>query len=288
MATKKATKTVKKTTVKKPIAAKKSKKVVAKKVTFESVLTSAGKMFKAAKKPTVGALIAEFIGTFLLVASIIVLGGQTLTIGIAAIGVALIIGGVSGSHFNPIITIGAWVTRKISSLSAIAYLVAQAIGATAAYLVISSYIDVAKEVGASSASMMLNAAPITAGKEWYILIAELLGAFILVMGIAKAAKASKAGYAAIYGVATFVALAIAGTLAAIALQNSPYGLMQMGEMLTFLNPAMAFVANAITWDVWSISIYIVAPVVGGIAAFALSDLLAADTCDCADVKCNCK
>ena len=42
------------------------------------------------------------------------------------------LGHISGGHFNPAITIGFWVTRKISTFNALAYWVAQLAGATAA------------------------------------------------------------------------------------------------------------------------------------------------------------
>src|SRR5208282_1210632 len=43
---------------------------------------------------------------------------------------------VSGGHFNPAITIGFWVTKRIGTLSAIFYWIAQLLGATAAaYLI---------------------------------------------------------------------------------------------------------------------------------------------------------
>ncbi|MEI7689598.1 MAG: aquaporin [Candidatus Saccharibacteria bacterium] len=281
MATKKPTKTVKKTTVKKPTVAKKA---TVKKMTFESMIASTQKSWKAAKKPSIGSLVAEFIGTFLLVASIFAVQGQPLFVAFAIIGIALIIAGASSAHFNPIITIGAWVTRKMCSICAIGFLVAQAIGASAAFLTMSAFLEGTKTTAAdiySSAPTMFHGASLTADKEIYILFAELLGAFIVALGVAKAMKAAKPVYAITYGFATLIALIIAGSVAAMFLTES-------NATLTFLNPATAFAANAISWNVWPIAIYIVAPIVGGIAGFALNDLLASDTCDCADGKCTCK
>ncbi|MEI6228741.1 MAG: aquaporin [Candidatus Saccharibacteria bacterium] len=283
MATKKATKTVKKTTVKKPVAAKKTTKAAAT-ITASSIITNISKTFKAAKKPSIGSLVAEFVGTFLLVASIFSVQGQPLFVAFALIGIVLIIAGVSSAHINPIVTIGAWVTRKMCSLCAIGFLAAQAIGATAAFLTISAFLENTKAAtieGLGSAPAMFHAATITPGKEMVILFAELLGAFIIALGVAKAIKSAKAVYAITYGLATLIALIIIGSITSLLLTES-------ATSLTFLNPAMAIAADAIKWDVWPIAIYIVAPIVGGIAGFALNDLLSADTCDCADGKCTCK
>ncbi len=93
-------------------------------------------------------LCAEFIGTFLFVffAAGVVCADQGLRSagqpGIGLVGIALARGlafailvcalsQVSGGHFNPAITIGAWVTRKIGSLQALFYGIAQILGAMA-------------------------------------------------------------------------------------------------------------------------------------------------------------
>lgn len=94
-------------------------------------------------------LCAELLGTFLFVfvAAGVVCADQGLRAGsqpgIGILGVALVRGlafailvcalsQVSGGHFNPAITIGAWVTRKIGSLQALSYGIAQILGAIAA------------------------------------------------------------------------------------------------------------------------------------------------------------
>jgi MIP family channel proteins len=91
-------------------------------------------------------LCAELIGTFLFVflAAGIACADQGLRSagqpGIGLLGVALARGlafavlvcalaQISGGHFNPAITIGAWVTRKIGSVQALFYGIAQVIGA---------------------------------------------------------------------------------------------------------------------------------------------------------------
>ncbi len=94
-------------------------------------------------------LCAELLGTFLFVffAAGVVCADQGLRSagqpGFGAVGIALVHGlvfailicalsHISGGHFNPAITIGAWVTRKIGSLQALFYAIAQILGAIAA------------------------------------------------------------------------------------------------------------------------------------------------------------
>src|SRR6195256_1705353 len=97
-------------------------------------------------------LVAEFVGTFVLIFfgagsicadQFLRTGGQG---GLGLLGIALAhglaigimvtsLGQISGGHFNPAVTIGFWVTRKVSTFDTLAYWVAQLAGGTvAAYL----------------------------------------------------------------------------------------------------------------------------------------------------------
>jgi glycerol uptake facilitator-like aquaporin len=280
MAKTKATATVKKKTVKKPETVK------SKTLTMKSVSVSIKKILtckcnKVPGMPSVGALIAEFIGTFLLVASVFTVQGQPLFVAFAIIGIILIIAGVSKAHINPAVTIGAWVTRKICSVCAIAYIAAQALGASAAFIVLSTYLNGTKTASLyGAAPSLFNAATITTGKEWFILFAELIGVFIISLGIARAIKAGKLFYSISYGFAVLVALLIAGSLTSMLLVES-------NTSFVFLNPAIAFAADAVKWDMWTIMIYVITPIIGAIAGFAINDLLSADACNCEDLECKC-
>lgn len=57
--------------------------------------------------------------------------GISLAFGLAVVAMAYTIGGISGCHINPAITIGMLVAGKIDSKDAIGYIVAQCIGALA-------------------------------------------------------------------------------------------------------------------------------------------------------------
>lgn len=90
------------------------------------------------KSPNMKALVAEFIGTFALI--FIGMGSVFATVsGSNLVGVALAhgvtiavmasaVGAISGGHFNPAITFGAWVGNKISTANWIAYWIAQVLG----------------------------------------------------------------------------------------------------------------------------------------------------------------
>lgn len=130
MATKKAS-SPKKASVKKPVAkaavvaSEATKK--AKQITFSEKIV--------ALKPS--ALIAEFAGTFVLAAIVLNLASVG-TIGSVAIALILailvvVLGSISGAHLNPAISIALWINRKIDGVKACAYIIAQVVGALAAF-----------------------------------------------------------------------------------------------------------------------------------------------------------
>src|SRR3981189_1809909 len=90
---------------------------------------------------------AEFIGTFALVffgagavcadrylqsSGGIGLLGVALASGLAMAIMVSALGHISGGHFNPAISIGFWVTKRINTIDTVLYWVAQLAGATAA------------------------------------------------------------------------------------------------------------------------------------------------------------
>ncbi len=216
--------------------------------------------------PVIGVIVAEFIGTFIITASFLEMQANPLFFGFALIGATLIVGGVSGAHLNPAITLGAFATRKIKAITAFFYITAQIIGGIAAWWVVSEF---TKGVTSGSATAnVYHAATIVEGKEWLLFYAELLGATILSLGIATAVRMrrDKIVSAFVAGTSTLIALYITLSITT-ALLAEQY------TSLTFLNPAIAVAANAIQWSNWSIAIYIVAPVIGSLVGFAVQDYL---------------
>jgi glycerol uptake facilitator-like aquaporin len=97
----------------------------------------------AALRP--GALIAEFLGTAVLVGLFMTLIMQG-TIGALGVGIGLavlvmVFAVVSGAHFNPAITIAQWVNRKVDGVKATSYIIAQVLGAILMMVIINGAID---------------------------------------------------------------------------------------------------------------------------------------------------
>jgi aquaporin Z len=90
-------------------------------------------------------LMAEFIGTFMLVSAVcgagalglagLPYGFVAMAVGISVMVMVFAVGHVSGGHFNPAVTIGLVVGGRHPASDAVGYVVAQVLGGTAAAIV---------------------------------------------------------------------------------------------------------------------------------------------------------
>jgi len=272
MATKKATPKSVRKTVKKPTTSKKTSTTSTVKAVSAPVKTGLFRGSPLSRAPFIGALVAEFIGTFLLAGAIIAGQGQPIIILFAIAGIVLLVGTLSGAHLNPAMTIGALVTRRISGLRAIGYVVAQFLGALAALGLLTAFVNGAAPVNAEAAAFgqaaatLFQSTPLPAGKEWYVFFAELIGATVLGLAVATALriKGDRVASALTVGFGIFVALLLAASAAAFVGGSA------------ILNPAVALSLQALQFELWPVLVYVVAPLVGGVIGFILQDILRAE------------
>src|SRR3981081_2043443 len=95
------------------------------------------------------ALAAEFVGTFMLMSSVLGAAfysfgapagatgilGVAFSIGFTVMALAFSIGHISGGHFNPAVTLGLVAGGRVKSGDAVGYIIAQCLGAIAACMV---------------------------------------------------------------------------------------------------------------------------------------------------------
>src|SRR5580704_605050 len=216
-------------------------------------------------------LFAEFIGTFALIFFSIgaICADQYLrTAGQPAIGILGIalayglayaimvsaVGHISGGHLNPAVTIGFWVTRRLSTLQALFYWIAQLAGAVAATYAL---IAIVPETVWSSAGrgVMLLASDFT---RLHAMILESVMTFFLVL-VFFATFVDARG--ALNKVSAF---AIGVTVSAGVLFGGPF----TGAAI---NPARAF-GPALAARYWSNQgVYWVGPLLGGVLAAVIYD-----------------
>lgn len=194
----------------------------------------------------VAPLLAELLGTGLWVMVALVMSETTAVSYFIATSVALALAvaymtfyAVSGSHFNPAITFGMWTARRMTTLRAVCYIIAQLIGAVVA-LWLYQYL---------AGHHLTNKTTHYTGQ---ILVAEAVGTMILAWGYAAAAyRAWEVTSAALtVGAALFVAVLVAATASA-----------------GYLNPAVALGEKSFSWA------YVLGPLVGGLVGVNIYNYL---------------
>ena len=223
-------------------------------------------------------LLAELVGTALLVlvgagsvvATLTVDGGRMTYAGLGfislafAIVVAVVIygfGPVSGAHINPAVTISLALTRRFPWGEVVPYIMAQVVGAVVGALLIVAMF------GTGSVDLGLGATTLGEGVPyWQGILAEALGTFLLLYAVMALAVDSRAplGWAGL-----MIGLAVAAAILLIAPQTG-------GS----LNPArtfgpylgLAIFGGSAPWS--QFGVYVIGPLVGGIAAVLLYDFVA--------------
>lgn len=192
-------------------------------------------------------LVAEFLGAGVLTAVFLAVSKSNIGIPyFVALGVGLtlaalvtMLGPVSGAHLNPAITLGLWSARRIKTLPALTYIVAQLLGAICAYLLYTYFVN----------SHWQNS-----GKfESRVLVAEATGAFVFALGWAATI------YQRMEGARAAFTIGAALTIGALVASVGSGGI---------LNPAVALGARSWVWGT-----YVLGPVLGAIIGFNLYALL---------------
>ncbi|OGL24860.1 hypothetical protein A3A68_00280 [Candidatus Saccharibacteria bacterium RIFCSPLOWO2_01_FULL_48_13] len=183
------------------------------------------------------ALTAEFLGTALLVMVALVMSETTgvsyfiaTSLALALGVIVLFFGPVSGAHVNPAITFGLWTARKMGTLRAASYVIAQLLGGLAAWQLYEYLVD--KSLPAKTVTFSTP-----------VLVAEIIGTAVLAMGVTAAVvrKYETGQMAAAAGAAIFTGVLVAATASA-----------------GYINPAIALGLQS-----WS-SVYVLGPLVGGL------------------------
>ncbi len=192
----------------------------------------------------IAVLAAEFLGTAVLATVVINVSRSQIGIGyFVAIGaglalglLVLALGPISGGHFNPAVTIGLWTVRKIKSLTAAGYIVAQMLGGLAAWQLANYF------AGAEIRSIA------NAQFDWRLLVAEAVGALVFTFLVASAVfqKYESGKAAAVIGGGLFAGIIVA-SLASNAI----------------LNPAVALANQSWSWA------YAAGPIVGALIGMNL-------------------
>jgi aquaporin Z len=163
-------------------------------------------------------------------------------------------GHISGGHYNPAITIGVWVTKRLTTIDAILYWVAQLAGATGAAFLLKAVIpdDTWRAVALGTPELARDF-PVWAG-----MALEAVTTFFLVLVVFATAIDEKGAFKAIagfgIGLTITIGILVAGPLTGGALNPA-----------RFFGPALA----ATHWA--HVGVYWIGPLAGGFLAGLLYD-----------------
>ena len=232
------------------------------------------KLFNAMKK-----YLAEMFGTMVLVlmgcgtavslncgsdtASVV---GTAMAFGLAVVAMAYAIGGISGCHINPAITLGAWLSKRIGAKDAIMYMVFQVIGAilgsTLLWLIVDNTLTPfgGTTTGANSCT---GVGSVAGG-----LIVEIILTFVFVLVVLGTTDEKK-------GAGNFAGLAIGLSLILIHLVGIHY-------TVTSVNPARSvgpalFEGGVALTQLW---VFIVGPFIGAAIAAGVWKVIGGCCCCC--------
>jgi len=209
-------------------------------------------------------LFSELLGTFLLVmagagGAVVnaVSGGQvSRTAAVAAPGltvmaVILFMGGVSGAHLNPVVSIAFGLRRDFPWRRCAGYVIAQLLGAALACLFLLAVFGDKGSLGATVPGPGIH--------DWQAMLIELVltaGLVSTILGTASTAQ----------NVGVFSAIGVGGYIVLAGLWSSPVSGASM-------NPARSFGPDVVRGDFTSYWVYVVGPLAGALVAVAFAHLL---------------
>jgi len=209
-------------------------------------------------------LFSEILGTFLLVmagAGAVVVGSVSggaisrpaavTAPGLTVMAVILFMGGVSGAHLNPAVSVAFALRRDFPWRRCFGYVLAQLVGATLACLFLLAVLGNKGQLGATLPGAGIH--------DWQAMLIELAltaGLVSTILGTASSAQ----------NVGAFSAVAVGGYIVLAGLWSSPISGASM-------NPARSFGPDVLRWDFTSYWVYVAGPLAGAVLAVVFAYLL---------------
>lgn len=226
------------------------------------------------KSPRIwGALIAELLGTMMIVMLLLTLGlAQPLYLIFAVVAVYVMMAGLSGANLNPIITVGMMATRRMSAIRGVLYILAQVLGAWIGLIIINAF-----RLSSGTVGELPMMEEVTGETFWVVALVELLGAVIIAFCFARTLRYVRKNPL------TF-AFAIAGamTLVIVVATIIANGYFGLADSFIF-NPAAALMYQILPTTAdgigellgmagLALAAYVVFPMVGGGIGFYIADV----------------
>ena len=235
----------------------------------ESILT----IFKMPK--LYGALVGEVLGTLcltILLFTMSLMGIANIAMyAFAVIAILVAVYAFSGANLNPIVTAGMMVTRRMSVIRGVLYIIAQIIGAWFGWMIFNAF----HLAGGDTAYAVPAMAEIGEGGFWIVAMIELVGAILIGFFFARALAYKRSVF-------TFAAI-VAGGLALAIVFGYVVSAAFVGLSNNFIfNPAAALMyqifptagesfGEVLGGICQALSAYAILPMIGGVVGFYIAD-----------------
>ena len=227
--------------------------------------------------------LAELVGTFVLTllgcgaavslncgidtASVV---GTALAFGLSVVAMAYTIGGISGCHINPAITIGVLISGRMSGKDAVGYIIGQIIGGILAAAVLYALVATSPQLVEGTAT----GANACAGTVANGLLAEIVLTALFVLVVLGATSKTNGA------TNNFAGLAIGLTLVLIHLVGIHYTGTSVNPARS-IGPALFEEGGVALSQLW---VFIVGPVVGAVLAALIWKIISPCCCCCCGKK----
>ena len=223
-------------------------------------------------KKLYAALIAELIGTMVLTIILLTLGVyQPLYIFFVILVITTAMFKLSGSNFNPIITVGMMASRRMSAIRGVLYILAQVLGAWCGLLIVNSF-----RVASGTEVELQTMSAVAEGMFWPITMIEFFGATLVGFFFAKALQYRRSPL-------TFAVIVAGGVMIAfVAAYIISYNYFSVSNNF-MINPAVALMYQILpsAGDTFggllgevalALLTYVIFPMLGGVVGFYISDI----------------
>ncbi len=197
--------------------------------------------------------------------------GIAFAFGLAVVAMAYTIGGISGCHINPAITLGVWANGRMSGKDACNYMIFQVIGAIIASAVIYFLVNTGNEAGLSAVfndTTTTGANSYLPGNVVPAFVAEFIFTFIFVLVVLGTTDSKK-------GAGNFAGLAIGLALVLVHIVCIPITGTSVNPARS-IGPAIFACIEGNCTPISQIWLFIVAPMLGALLSSAVWKAIASD------------
>src|SRR5690349_6198231 len=172
-----------------------------------------------------------------------------MTFGLVIMSMIYAFGDVSGAHFNPAVTLGFWLSRRLSGREVVPYILAQLIGAFAASATLLAMFGNRTALGAT----------IPAGSPWQSFALEAVLTMLLMLVILNVSTGPKE-------TGVMAGIAVGGVIGLEAMFAGPI----CGASM---NPARSLAPAVLSSHLVAVWVYLIGPIVGAAGAVPMWKLL---------------